>query len=143
VITNNLPVTRGKFRGFSAGSQPIGRVNPYALDLLARYRLPTEGLRSKSWDEFAQANAPKLDFVFTVCDQAANEPCPYWPGQPMTAHWGMADPAAVEGSDEEKRKAFVETYMILRRRIELFACLPFDKLDRLSLRTRLAEIGRQ
>ena len=143
VITNHSSVTRGKFRGFSAGSHLTGRVNPYALDLLERHRISTEGLRSKSWDEFTQEGAPKLDFVFTVCEQAAREPCPSWPGQPMTAHWGVADPAAIEGSDEEKRKAFVETYMILRRRIELFACLPFDKLDRLALNERLAEIGRQ
>jgi arsenate reductase (thioredoxin) len=143
VITNNSFITRGKFRGFSAGSHPTGRVNPYALDLLERYRIPTEGLRSKSWDEFAQPDVPHLDLVFTVCDLAASEQCPYWPGQPMIAHWEVADPAAVEGSDEEKRKAFVETYLILRRRIELFAYLPFDKLDRLSLRNRLTEIGRQ
>ena len=99
-------VGAGRFRAFSAGSHPAGRVNPFALELLERNRMPTDGLRSKNWDEFAQPGAPKLDFVFTVCDNAAGEVCPVWPGQPMTAHWGIPDPAAVEGSDEDKRKAF-------------------------------------
>lgn len=142
-ITNNISITQDKFRGFSAGSRPTGKINPYALDLLERYRISMEGLRSKSWDEFTQPDAPKLDFVFTVCDKVAGEECPYWPGQPITAHWGVPDPAAVYGSDEEKRKAFLETYAILRRRIELLACLPFNKLDRLALQERLTEIGRQ
>lgn len=138
---NNLAVGQGKFRGHSAGSFPKGAVNPHALETLQRARIDTAGLRSKSWDEFAQADAPKLDFVFTVCDQAAGEQCPYWPGQPMTAHWGMPDPAAVEGSDEDKRRAFAETFRVLRRRIELFASLPFDKLDGLTLRARLKELA--
>jgi arsenate reductase (thioredoxin) len=140
-LTNNLSITAGKFRGFSAGSHPKDEPNPFALELLQRNGMPTEGLRSKSWDEFAQPNAPALDFVFTVCDQAAGEQCPYWPGQPMTAHWGTPDPAAVEGSDEQKRKAFLDAYAVLRRRIELLASLPFDKLDRLALQESVREIG--
>ncbi len=140
---NNLSISMGKFKAYSAGSQPRGEVNPFALDLLQRSHLSTDGLRSKSWDEFAQPGAPALDFVFTVCDQAAGEQCPYWPGQPMTAHWGMPDPAAVEGSDEQKRRAFNETFLALRRRIELFANLPFDKLDRLALQKRATEIGKE
>lgn len=142
-ITNNISITQGKFRAFSAGSHPSGNINPYALNLLSRNHISSEGLRSKSWDEFTQDDAPKLDFVFTVCDQVAREQCPYWPGQPMTAHWGVSDPAAVDGLDEEKRKAFVDAYMVLRRRIELLACLPFEKLDRLALQDRLTEIGHQ
>ena len=113
------------------------------LDLLKRNSMSAEGLRSQRWDEFTQEGASKLDFVFTVCDQVAGEQCPYWPNQPMTAHGGVPDPAVVDGSDEEKQKIFRDTFLILRRRFELFACLPFDKLDRLSLRNRLAEIGRQ
>jgi|SRR5680860_147826 len=136
-ITNNLSITQGKFRGFSAGSHPKDEINPFAIDVLKHSRMLTDGLRSKSWDEFTQEDAPKLDFVFTVCDQVAGEQCPYWPGQPMTAHWGVPDPAAVEGSDEKKRKAFVDTFFVLRRRIELFACLPFKSLDRLALKERL------
>ena len=142
-LTNNLSITAGKFKGFSAGSHPKEGPNPFALELLHLHRMPTEGLRSKSWDEFAQPNAPALDFVFTVCDQAAGEQCPHWPGQPMTAHWGMPDPAAVEGTDEQKRKAFLDTYAVLRRRIELLASLPFDKLDRLALQERVGDIGTQ
>lgn len=140
---NNLAISNGKFVGYSAGSHPKGEVNPNALALLRHSRVSTEGLRSKSWDEFAQPGAPELDFVFTVCDQAAGEQCPYWPGQPMTAHWGMPDPAAVTGSDEEIRKAFAETFMVLRRRIELFASLPLDKLDRLTLQAQIKDIGHQ
>jgi arsenate reductase len=117
-------------------------MNPFALDFLRANRLPTDGLRSKSWDEFSGPGAPALDFVFTVCDNAAGEVCPLWPGQPMTAHWGVADPAAVEGSDEDKRKAFAETGRILTNRIRLFASLPLAKLDRLSLARRLSEIGK-
>ena len=132
---------KGRFRGFSAGSHPKGAVHPMSLELLERTGFSTAGLRSKSWDEFAQPDSPPLDFVFTVCDQAAGEACPYWPGQPISAHWGMPDPAAVEGSDEERRKAFAETMMILRRRIELFASLPLHKLDRLSLQKSVSEIG--
>lgn len=142
-ITNNPSIAQGKFRAFSAGSHPRGELNPFALELLRRNRMATERLRSKSWDEFAQAGAPKLDFVFTVCDQAAREQCPYWPGQPMTAHWGVPDPAAVTGSDDEKRRAFLHAFMVLRRRIELFANLPFQKLDRLALQQRLTDIGGQ
>jgi protein-tyrosine-phosphatase len=142
-LTNNLSITAGKFKGFSAGSHPKEGPNPFALELLQQHRMPTDGLRSKSWDEFAQPNAPMLDFVFTVCDQAAGEQCPYWPGQPMTAHWGTPDPAAVEGTDEQKRKAFLDAYAVLRRRIELLASLPLDKLDGLALQERISEIGTQ
>jgi arsenate reductase len=139
---NHLPVGRGRFRAFSAGSHSTGQVNPYALDLLREQRLPVDGLRSKSWDEFADPGAPEMDFVFTVCDQAAAEPCPIWPGQPVTAHWGVPDPAAVSGTDEERRRAFRDALLVLRRRIELFTSLPFDKLSVLALRDRLNEIGR-
>jgi arsenate reductase len=132
-----------KFRAYSAGSQPAGRVNPFALEYLEANRLPTDGLRSKSWDEFARPDAPVMDFVITVCDQAAGEQCPYWPGQPMTAHWGMPDPAAVKGTEEQKRHAFSDTASMLRRRIELFASLPLDKLDRLSLEKKIKDIGRR
>jgi arsenate reductase len=131
-----------RFNSFSAGSHPAGKVNPYALDYLRANRLPTDGLRSKNWDEFAQAGAPPLDFVFTVCDNAAGEVCPVWPGQPMTAHWGVPDPAAVEGSDDDKRKAFSETGRVLMTRIRLFASLPLEKLDRLSLAKKLNDIGK-
>jgi arsenate reductase (thioredoxin) len=132
----------GKFVAYSAGSQPKGAVRPEALALLERLGFPVAGLRSKSWDEFARPGAPHLDFVFTVCDSAANEACPVWPGQPMTAHWGVADPAAVEGSDEKIAAAFRDTLLILQRRIALFAALPVKSLDRLALKTRLDEIGR-
>jgi arsenate reductase len=132
----------GRFIAHSAGSQPAGRVNPFAIELLQENGLPTAGLRSKSWDEFAAPGAPPLDFVFTVCDSAAGEACPYWPGHPATAHWGVADPAAVHGSDDDKRKAFLRAMTILRRRIELFLSLPHDKLDRLELQRKLGEIGR-
>lgn len=141
--TNNLAISSGKFVGYSAGSHPKGEVNPHAIELLERSHINTAGLRSKSWDEFAQPGAPPLDFVFTVCDQAAGEQCPYWPGQPMTAHWGMPDPAAVTGTPEEIRRAFADTFMVLRRRIEIFASLPFDKLDRLALQNRIKEIGKE
>ena len=135
-------VGAGRFQAFSAGSHPAGRVNPFALELLARNRMPTDGLRSKNWDEFARPGAPKLDFVFTVCDNAAGEVCPVWPGQPMTAHWGIPDPAAVEGSDEDKRKAFGEASRTLLNRIRIFTSLPLSKLDRLSLQRKLDELGR-
>jgi arsenate reductase len=131
-----------RFRSFSAGSHPAGQVNPFALEYLRASRLPTDGLRSKSWDEFARPDAPPLDFVFTVCDNAAGEVCPVWPGQPMTAHWGVPDPAAVEGSDADKHKAFSETGRVLMNRIRLFASLPLEKLDRLSLAKKLNEIGK-
>lgn len=132
---------RGRFKAFSAGSHPAGRVNPFALELIQRNRLATDGLRSKSWDEFAAPGAPRLDFVFTVCDNAAGEVCPVWPGQPMTAHWGIEDPAAVQGSDEDKRKAFFRAYTQLSNRLSIFLSLPLDKLDRLTLKRRLDDIG--
>jgi arsenate reductase (thioredoxin) len=132
---------QGRFRAFSAGSHPKGEVNPFAIELLQKNRMRTEGLRSKSWDEFATPGAQPLDFVFTVCDQAAGEVCPIWPGQPMTAHWGVADPAAVEGSDEAKRRAFFKAYSELQHRLSIFVSLPIDRLDRLTLQKRLREIG--
>ena len=134
---------KGKFHAYSAGSQPKGAVHPYALDLLKKLNHPTEHLRSKSWDEFAAPGAPELDFVFTVCDNAASEVCPVWPGQPMTAHWGIPDPAAVEGREAEKRLAFADTYRLMSNRISIFVNLPIRSLDRLSLQKRLAEIGRK
>jgi arsenate reductase len=133
---------RGRFRAYSAGSTPTGRVNPYAIDLLQKNRLPVEGLASKSWNAFAAPDAPVMDFVFTVCDNAAGEVCPVWPGQPMSAHWGISDPAAVEGDEGSKRKAFFRAYNELSHRIGIFVNLPMDKLDRLSLQKRLDEIGR-
>ena len=132
---------RGRFVAFSAGSHPAGKVNPFALELLQKNRIDTAGLRSKSWDEFARPGAPELDFVFTVCDHAAGEVCPLWPGQPMSAHWGVNDPAAIEGSDEAKRKAFFQAYTELSTRIDLFTNLPLGKLDRLVLKKKLEEIG--
>ena len=135
-------VGAGRFHAFSAGSHPAGRVNPFALELLERNRMPTDGLRSKNWDEFAKPGAPGLDFVFTVCDNAAGEVCPVWPGQPMTAQCGIPDPAGVEGSDDEKRKAFAEASRTLLNRIRVFASLPLDKLDRLSLQRKLDELGK-
>jgi arsenate reductase len=131
-----------KFKAYSAGSQPAGQVNPFALEYLDANRLPTDGLRSKSWDEFAGEGAPAMDFVITVCDNAAGEACPVWPGQPMTAHWGVLDPAAVVGTDDQKRRAVSETARILLNRIRIFTSLPLDKLDRLSLQNKLREIGR-
>ena len=142
-IMNNLATGRGRFRAYSAGSIPKARPHPMALDLLRKNHIPTEDLRSKPWDEFATPDAPQLDFVFTVCDQAAAEPGPVWPGQPMTAHWGVPDPAAVEGSEDEKRRAFLDAFVALRRRIELFASLPIKSLDKLALQERVREIGRQ
>ena len=133
---------KGRFIAHSAGSNPTGRVNPFAIELLQKNRFSVDGLRSKSWDEFAAPGAPPLDFVFTVCDNAAGEVCPYWPGQPVTAHWGVEDPAAAEGSDDDKRKAFVRALTTLQRRIELFLSLPHGKLDKLALQRRLDEIGR-
>jgi protein-tyrosine-phosphatase len=133
---------QGQFRAFSAGSHPAGRVNPYALELLRKMGYSTDGLRSKSWDEFAALGAPELDFVFTVCDNAAGEVCPMWPGQPITAHWGIPDPAAVDGTDEHKRKAFEDAFRILERRISLFLSLPIRSLEQLVLQERLSEIGR-
>jgi arsenate reductase (thioredoxin) len=132
----------GRFRGFSAGSFPKGSINPLAIDLLSRLNLPTEGLRSKSWDEFAAPGAPPLDFVITVCDNAAGEVCPIWPGRPMTAHWGVPDPAAVEGSDVAKAAAFRAAFQALENRIKLFTSLPIASLDRMKLKDRLGAIGK-
>jgi arsenate reductase len=133
---------RGRFKAFSAGSHPAGYVHPLAIEAMERMHLPVGGgLRSKSWDEFA-VPGPQLDFVFTVCDKAAGETCPLWPGQPITAHWGVEDPAAVVGPEEKKREAFKVALVTLTRRIELFLSLPFDKLDRLALQKRLSEIGK-
>jgi len=132
----------GKFRGYSAGSHPAGKVNPFALELLETNKLPTQGLRSKNWEEFAKQGAPRMDFIFTVCDNAAGEVCPIWPGHPITAHWGLPDPAAVQGSDEEKRRAFLDAFNRLSTRIRLFLNLPFETVDRQALDRRLREIGR-
>lgn len=132
----------GRFRAFSAGSQPKGTVNPLALKVLASFDYTADGFRSKSWEEFARPDAPVMDFVFTVCDNAAGEACPVWPGQPMTAHWGIEDPAAVQGPDIEKEKAFVSAFRYLRNRISVFTALPMDSLDKAALGTKLREIGR-
>jgi protein-tyrosine-phosphatase len=132
---------QGRFKAYSAGSHPNGTVNPYAIELLKRFNYPTINLRSKDWQEFAASGAPPLDFVFTVCDQAAGEACPYWPGQPMTAHWGMPDPAAFVGSEAEKRALFADVYGRLYNRISIFVSLPLAALDRLSLQRRLDELG--
>jgi len=134
---------KGKFNAYSAGSQPKGEVHPFARDLLKKLNHPIEHLRSKSWDEFAAPGAPELDFVFTVCDNAAAEVCPVWPGQPMTAHWGIPDPAAAEGSEAERRLAFADAYRQMSNRISIFVNLPIQSLDRLSLQKRLSEIGRK
>ncbi len=133
---------RGKFRGFSAGSHPKGQVHPVALELLKHLNMPTDGMRSKSWDELAAPHGIQLDFVFTVCDNAAGEVCPYWPGQPMTAHWGLEDPAAVEGSDAEKWIAFRKTFSQLENRIKIFTSLPLASLDRIKLQEHLDSIGK-
>ena len=133
---------RERFKAFSAGSRPGGIVNPFALELLTLRSHPAEGMRSKSWDEFATSGAPQMDFIITVCDNAAGETCPFWPGHPASAHWGVEDPAAVEGSDDDKRAAFATAYAILRRRIELLLALPLDQLDALARTTRLKEIGK-
>lgn len=129
------------FKAYSAGSQPKGVVNPFALQTLANWRIPTDGFRSKSWDEFAKPGAPEMDFVFTVCDNAAGEVCPFWPGQPMTAHWGVPDPAAVEGTDEEKAKAFLSAAVTLKRRIELMLALPLPSLDTQRIQREIKDIG--
>ncbi|MEA3105999.1 MAG: hypothetical protein QOI88_604 [Gammaproteobacteria bacterium] len=131
----------GRFHGFSAGSFPKGQVHPFAVDLLKRMNLPEKNLRSKSWDEFAAPGAPLIDFIFTVCDDAAGEVCPVWPGKPMTAHWGVADPAAVEGTDMEKTTAFRKAFKELETRIKLFTSLPLDSLDAMTLKAKLREIG--
>ncbi|HXQ40814.1 MAG TPA: arsenate reductase ArsC [Candidatus Udaeobacter sp.] len=132
---------KGRFRAFSAGSHPTGRIHPFTLDLLNGLKLPTAGLRSKSWDEFALPNAPILDFVFTVCDQAAGEVCPIWPGQPITAHWGFPDPAAFVGPDVEKRALFADVFRQIENRIKIFAALPLEKLDRLAIQRQVRELG--
>jgi arsenate reductase len=142
-IMNHLAIARGRFRAFSAGSIPKGHVHPLTVDLLGEMRIPIEGLRSKSWAEFTTPGAPQLDFVFTVCDKAAAEPCACWPGQPMTAHWGIPDPAEASGPLEQQRKAFREALIHLRRRIELFASLPLESVNRMALQQRLDEIGEQ
>ena len=133
---------KGRFTGYSAGSFPKGQVHPLALHLLAEMGLPTQGLRSKSWNEFAGPGARQMDFVFTVCDQAAGEVCPVWPGHPVTAHWGVPDPASVEGSEAERMLAFREAFSALERRIKIFVSLPIEKLDRMSLTRRVEAIGR-
>jgi arsenate reductase len=134
--------SKGRFKAYSAGSQPKGAVHPMAIGLLQSMKLPTEGLRSKSWSEFAKTDAPVMDFVITVCDNAANEVCPIWPGQPITAHWGIPDPAAVEGSDAERLAAFRDAYRRLDARIKLLVSLPIEKLDRLMLKREAERIGR-
>ena len=133
---------QGKFHAFSAGSHPKGQVQPMALSLLTSLGLPVEGLRSKSWAEFAAPGAPVMDFIFTVCDQAAGEVCPVWPGQPITAHWGMPDPAAVQGTDMERARAYRDALRALENRIKIFTVLPFDSLGRMALERRIAAIGR-
>ena len=142
VLLNTQTKKPGRFIAHSAGSHPTGRVNPMTIELLRRSGLPTDGLRSKSWDEFAQPNAPKLQYIFTVCDDAAGEMCPVWPGQPVTAHWGVEDPAAVEGDEETKRQAFMRAFTTLQRRLDLFVSLPLEKLDKLALKEQLDSIGK-
>ena len=139
-LMNDLGKGRG-FTAFSAGSHPKGQVHPWALKTLAQHHLPTAGYRSKSWEEFARADAPHLDFVFTVCDQAAGEVCPVWPGQPMTAHWGMPDPAAVEGAEAAIEKAFLDAFVTIKRRIQLMLSLPLASLDKLALQREIKDIG--
>ena len=140
VLLNTL--SKGRFKGYSAGSQPAGRVNPFTIELLEKNGHDTGGLRSKSWDEFAAPGAPHMDFVITVCDNAAGEVCPMWPGQPMSAHWGFEDPAAAEGSDEQKREKFLMVYHQIASRLKLFLSLPLETLDRMALHDRLKEIGK-
>jgi arsenate reductase len=136
-------LSAGRFEAYSAGSHPSGRVNPFAVELLRGMDYPVENLRSKSWDEFAQPGAPRMDFIVTVCDNAAGEACPLWPGQPVTAHWGFPDPASVEGTDEEKRSAFAGTMRQIRRRVELFLSLPLETLDRLAIENQMRGIGQE
>ena len=133
----------GRFKAFSAGSHPTGKVNPFAIEQVQALGYPLEGLRSKSWDEFAQPDSPQMDFIVTVCDKAAGEMCPLWPGQPVAAHWGFPDPAAVEGSDEEKRAAFAQTLRQIRNRVQLFLSLPLETLDRMAIESRMRAIGKQ
>lgn len=134
---------QGRFKAFSAGSHPAGEINPYAVNLLQKTNFVTDGLRSKDWEEFAGAEAPQMDFVFTVCDNAANEVCPVWPGQPMSAHWGISDPAAAEGTDAQKGAAFAEAFRMLNNRIQIFVNLPIASLDKLALQEQLDSIGQQ
>lgn len=136
-------VGRGKFQGYSAGSQPAATPNPFALETLRRMRFPTDGLRSKDWAEFAEPTAPVMDFVLTVCDNAAGEVCPVWPGQPITAHWGVEDPSQFQGTDEQKSREFGRVAHILKRRIELFTSLPLEKLDRLKLEQSVRALGKR
>ncbi|WP_022982621.1 arsenate reductase ArsC [Ideonella sp. B508-1] len=131
----------GRFRAWSAGSHPKGAVHPLALAVLAEHRIPTDGFRSKRWEEFAQPDAPQMDFVFTVCDQAAGEVCPVWPGQPMTAHWGMPDPAAVQGDTDAQRRAFLDTFVTMQRRLRLMLSLPLASLDALAIKREIKDIG--
>jgi len=133
---------KGRFNGYSAGSFPKGAVHPLALEELERHHLPTSGLHSKSWSEFAHPGAPVMDFAFTVCDQAANEACPVWPGNPVTAPWGIPDPAVLDGTEAEQRKAFRSAYLELENRIKIFVALPIDRLDRLAIKRQVDEIGR-
>lgn len=142
-MSNDLSIGRGRFRAFSAGSHPRGTIHPLTLDVLREHLIATDGLRSKSWEEFAGPAAPAIDVVITVCDAAAAEPCPLWPGRPTTAHWSVSDPAAVTGSDDERRRAFRDAFFVLRRRVELFASLPFDALTRRALQERLEAIGKE
>lgn len=139
-VMSEAGAARG-FRAYSAGSHPKGTVHPLALKVLADHHIPTDGFRSKRWEEFAEAGAPEFDFVITVCDQAAGEACPVWPGQPMTAHWGMPDPAAVEGTDEVKEKAFRDTFITMKRRIDLMLALPLQSLDRMAIQKQVKDIG--
>ena len=132
---------RGHFKAYSAGSHPAGEVRPLALQTLSQWHIPTDGFRSKSWDEFAAAGAPQMDFVFTVCDKAAGEVCPLWPGQPMTAHWGVADPAAVKGTPEQQQRAYMDAALVLKRRIELMLALPLQTLAGMSLQREIERIG--
>jgi len=132
---------KGRFHAYSAGSHPTGTVNPYAVEQVATLGYAPEKLRSKSWDEFARSNAPRIDFIITVCDNAAGEVCPVWPGQPITAHWGFEDPAAVEGDDDEKRRAFTKTFRLIMNRVRIFVSLPLDKLDKLAIKREMDEIG--
>ena len=136
-------VGKGRFKAFSAGSHPNGVVNPFALATLRTLHLPTDGLRSKSWEEFARPDAPQLDFALTVCDNAAGEVCPIWPGQPISAHWGLPDPAAFEGPDERKAKVFMDTALALRKRIELMLALPMHRLDRVAIQREVREVGKR
>ena len=133
----------GRFKAYSAGSHPTGRVNPFAIEQVQALGYPVENLRSKSWDEFAQPGAPELDFVITVCDKAAGEVCPFWPGQPVTAHWGFPDPAAVEGTDEQKRAVFAQTLRQTRNRVQLFLSLPIETLDRMAIEKKVRAIGQE